>query len=79
MERAQAIAAAMSGVPNFYGQQRFGRTGDNVRRGREQLLSPKKQSDPWIRQLHLNAWQSHLFNNYVAERIRRGVMHASTH
>ena len=65
-------AGAMCDVPDFYGQQRFGCTGGNVRRGRRQLLAPKKQSDPWIRTLHLDAWQSHLFNNYVAERICRG-------
>jgi tRNA pseudouridine13 synthase len=73
MSRAETIAEALQarGVPNFYGAQRFGVNGDNALRGREVLLGggPRER---WLRRLLLSAYQSALFNAWLAERIRRG-------
>jgi tRNA pseudouridine13 synthase len=73
LARARAVAQAVSerGLPNYYGVQRFGMAGDNAQRGRQALLgNPPRQR--WLRRLVLRAYQSALFNTYLAERIRRG-------
>ncbi|BEQ16491.1 tRNA pseudouridine(13) synthase TruD [Desulfoferula mesophila] len=70
---AQAVAAAVAerGLPNFYGSQRFGREGDNALQGRR-ALGGRGPRDKWLRKLLLNAWQSALFNAWLARRIERG-------
>ncbi|MBU1452897.1 MAG: tRNA pseudouridine(13) synthase TruD [Proteobacteria bacterium] len=70
---ARAVAAALGerGLPNFYGQQRFGREGDNAAQGRL-ALKGRGPRDKWLRKLLLNAWQSALFNAWLARRIERG-------
>ncbi len=71
--RAQAIAQALRarGVPNYFGAQRFGVRGDNALQGREALLGrgPRQR---WLKRLLLSAYQSALFNAWLAERIERG-------
>jgi tRNA pseudouridine13 synthase len=73
MARAGAIAQALQahGLPNFYGVQRFGISGENAKRGREVLLGrgPRKR---WLRRFLLSAYQAALFNAWLTERIRRG-------
>ncbi len=73
-ERAQAIAAYLRkvGVPNYYGEQRFGREGDNARRGKE-ILQGRGPRDRWLRRFLLSAYQSYLFNVYLARRVREGL------
>jgi tRNA pseudouridine13 synthase len=77
LARAADIARALNeeGMPNYYGVQRFGMRGDNPRQGREVLLGrgPRKQ---WLRRFLLSAYQSALFNVWLAERIRRGWFQA---
>ena len=62
------------GVPNYFGEQRFGRDDNNVRRALEWLraggAAPRK---PALRSLWLSALRSRLFNEVLAERERRGV------
>ena len=72
--RAQAIARRLRevGVPNYYGPQRFGKYGDNAERGKALLLGQRRLRDKWLRKFLLSAYQSALFNAYLAERIRRG-------
>ncbi len=72
-ERAQAIADYLRrvGVPNYYGEQRFGRAGDNALRGRE-ILRGKRVRDKWLRRFLLSAYQAHLFNLYLAHRVEEG-------
>lgn len=73
LEQAALIARALQarGVPNYYGAQRFGTDGDNAARGRAALLGqgPRQQ---WLRRFMLSAYQSGLFNRYLAARIERG-------
>ena len=74
LARARAIAEYLRrvGVPNYYGEQRFGREGDNAARGRE-ILRGKRVRDKWLRRFLLSAYQAYLFNCYLARRIEMGA------
>ena len=67
-ERIAAIAAA--GVPNYFGEQRFGRGGANVDRAHAMFQGRRVQRHE--RSLLLSAARSHLFNAVLAERVERG-------
>jgi len=73
LARAGRIAAALaeSGVPNYFGEQRLGATGGNPVKGRR-LLQEGRRRRGWLSKLLLSAWQSELFNRWLAERLRRG-------
>ena len=73
--RAQAIVDEMTriGVPNFFGPQRFGATGSNVREGMELLLGQRNKSARWLRRLLVTAYQSYLCNRYLAKRVEMGA------
>jgi tRNA pseudouridine13 synthase len=73
LDRASAIAQALAdrGVPNFFGSQRFGLTGDNAERGRRILVEGDRVGS-WQRRFFLSAYQSALFNLWLTERMRRG-------
>ena len=81
--RATAIAAELqqTGVPNYFGDQRFGRDSETLRLGLD-LLSGAKQpgSIPRARRrfllrLALSAAQSALFNRALAERMEEKLLH----
>jgi tRNA pseudouridine13 synthase len=72
LERAEAIAAALkeSGVPNYYGGQRFGHHYFNLDRA-VTLVKRRKvhgQKDRFM----VSVFQSALYNCWLIERIRRG-------
>lgn len=71
---AQKIATHLreTGLPNFYGPQRLGQNGANVRRGLQILHGEKRQSNRWLRSLLLASVQSYLCNRYLARRQQRG-------
>jgi tRNA pseudouridine13 synthase len=77
---ARAVAGALStrGLPNFFGAQRFGADGRNADLGRAILLgSPDPEArrasrDRFLRRLTLSAWQSLLFNRWLAARMECG-------
>ena len=60
------------GVPNYYGEQRFGVTGSNAERGKALLLAGGRHRDRFERKLLLSAYQSALFNRVLALRLGRG-------
>ena len=72
--RAQAIVdeIARLGVPNFFGPQRFGAGGGNVREGMALLLGERNKSARWLRRLLATAYQSYLCNRYLAQRVEMG-------
>ncbi|RME65872.1 MAG: tRNA pseudouridine(13) synthase TruD [Caldilineae bacterium] len=74
LARAQAIADALRqrGAANFYGPQRLGENGDNVRRGLEVLAGERSVRDRWLRNLLLASVQSYLCNRYLVRRIAQG-------
>lgn len=73
-EKARAIARVLAekGVANYFGEQRFGMRGDNAAQGRE-ILNGKGPRKKWLRKLLLSAWQSELFNAWLAARIQDGL------
>jgi tRNA pseudouridine13 synthase len=64
------------GLPNYFGEQRFGRAGDNADQGKLLLLGQRlaKRPDRFQRKLYLSAFQSRLFNRALVERLRAGTL-----
>lgn len=60
-----------TGVPNYFGPQRFGHSGQNVEQGFK-LLSQRARLPRNKRSIYLSALRSYLFNHVLAERVRRG-------
>jgi tRNA pseudouridine13 synthase len=75
--RARAILDALAvppGAPNWYGEQRFGRDGDNAARGKALLAGePGRRRDPRMDRLMVSALQSQLFNDWLVARIADGL------
>ena len=58
-----------SGMPNYFGFQRFGNDGDNYNDGKALLQNKLKIRDKKISKFLISAYQSHLFNNWLQKRI----------
>jgi tRNA pseudouridine13 synthase len=75
--RAAAILARLAmppGAPNWYGEQRFGKDGDNAARGRAIVLGEAPAPrDKRLAKLLVSALQSELFNAWLAARMRDGL------
>lgn len=72
LEKAQAIAEALkrTGLPNYYGEQRFGRQMHNIDRAArliEKGQKPRGRKDAFT----ISALQSALFNFWLKQRIAR--------
>jgi len=66
--------AAPPGAPNWYGEQRFGRDGDNAARGRELVSGARRPGrDRRMDRLMISALQSELFNAWLAARVADGL------
>lgn len=64
---------AVDGVPNAFGEQRFGREAGNLEEARRWLSADRPARLPHTRRgLLLSAARSHLFNRVLDERVRRG-------
>jgi tRNA pseudouridine13 synthase len=61
-------AVSQFGVPNYFGEQRFGINGGNLVRATE-LFQGKKVKDKKKRGLYLSAARSEIFNQMVSQRI----------
>jgi len=61
------------GVPNYFGPQRQGRSGQNYQIGAELLVDPARRNrlSRSKRMWYLNAYQSHFFNDILARRLDR--------
>ena len=63
------------GLPNYYGEQRFGRDGDNASRALRWVLGKDRAPrSAFHRKLQLSALQSELFNRCVAERVQTSTL-----
>jgi len=69
-ERLQRIAT--TGVPNYFGEQRFGRAGDNVMQFLRQASHARRRR---IDSILISAARSWLFNALLSERVRQGDWH----
>lgn len=61
---------ASRGVPNYYGEQRFGREGGNVAQARAMFAGRRVERDK--RSFLLSAARSQIFNEVLATRVERG-------
>jgi tRNA pseudouridine13 synthase len=61
------------GVPNYFGEQRFGRRGENLVRARRLFDGTLTRVPRFERGLYLSAARSWLFNLVLAERVRQGT------
>lgn len=57
------------GVPNYFGEQRFGRDGNNLQQAQALLVEGKAIRDRQKRGLMLSAARSYLFNQVLATRV----------
>ncbi|MGB5064194.1 MAG: tRNA pseudouridine(13) synthase TruD [Candidatus Competibacter sp.] len=64
---------ATTGVPNYFGEQRFGREGGNLERAAAMFERREKVRDRQQRGLYLSAARSALFNAVLARRVIDGT------
>lgn len=69
---ARLEALRVTGMPNYFGEQRFGRDYQNLRRFDEFLANRRRRIDRQLRGLLISAGRSQLFNEVLAARIERG-------
>ncbi len=62
---------ATRGVPNYFGEQRFGREGGNVAQARAMFAG--RRVDRNQRSMLLSAARSQIFNEVLAARVERGT------
>jgi tRNA pseudouridine13 synthase len=68
-----ALAAA-SGAPNWYGEQRFGKGGDNAAQGLALVRKQRRfDRDPRKNRLLVSSLQSQWFNTWLERRMRDGL------
>ena len=67
-QRLAAVAAG--GIPNYFGEQRFGRDGDNVESARRMFAGQRVRREQ--RSIYLSAARSEMFNAVLAARIGAG-------
>lgn len=75
-DRAGQVLAAIAvrGVPNYFGEQRFGREGGNLAQARAMFAGRRVDRDK--RGFLLSAARSQIFNSVLAARVERGVWDA---
>ncbi len=66
-------ALVESGVPNYFGPQRFGLGGLNAEEGLRVLRGESRLRDPRVRRFLTASVQSAVFNAFVSLRLERGV------
>ncbi|MBC8238039.1 MAG: tRNA pseudouridine(13) synthase TruD [Helicobacteraceae bacterium] len=66
-----------NGMPNYFGYQRFGNDGDNHIDGEKIAKGEKKERNPKIKKLLINAYQSHLFNMWLSRRLEINTLVSS--
>jgi tRNA pseudouridine13 synthase len=65
----------MHGLPNYYGEQRFGREGDNAKVALRWVLGDAQPPrSGFQRKLQISALQAELFNRSVAERVQTSTL-----
>jgi tRNA pseudouridine13 synthase len=75
--RAEPILALIQqqGLPNYYGEQRFGKEGETVQMGWSLLRGEASgRRSPFLRKLALSAVQAQLFNDYLGRRLADGLL-----
>lgn len=63
---------AVSGVPNYFGEQRFGHDRMNVQRARDMLSGKNRRTPRHKRSIYLSAARSWIFNRVLTARVEAG-------
>ncbi len=58
-----------NGIPNYFGNQRFGMRGDNWQEGQAIVKGKRRERDRRTRVFLISAYQSKLFNDWLSRRI----------
>jgi tRNA pseudouridine13 synthase len=61
------------GVPNYFGEQRFGHGGDNIVQARAMFAGTETPRDRKLQGIYLSAARSLLFNEVLARRVMDGT------
>ncbi|RUO34748.1 tRNA pseudouridine(13) synthase TruD [Aliidiomarina soli] len=75
---AEAVNEALQqvktqGAPHYFGEQRFGHQGNNISKALT-MFAGKRIKDRNLRSLLISAARSYIFNHYLSERIRQGML-----
>lgn len=62
-----------TGVPNYFGEQRFGREAGNLTSAQALLVEGRKVKDRFLKGLYCSAARSWLFNLILAQRVINGT------
>jgi tRNA pseudouridine13 synthase len=76
LARARTILerlATAPGAPNWYGEQRFGRDGDNAEKGLAMIRGGKPPRDRKLARLFVSSLQSKMFNDWLVARMADGL------
>jgi len=69
----QALARlSQQGFPNYFGEQRFGRGGQNLRSA-QALFAGTLKAKKHLRGIYLSAARAYLFNEILSERVRQNT------
>jgi tRNA pseudouridine13 synthase len=60
------------GIPNYFGEQRFGRDGENIRKTEQWFKGDLKVKSRPKRSIYLSAARSWVFNHILSERVKNG-------
>ncbi|MBV0932516.1 tRNA pseudouridine(13) synthase TruD [Marinobacterium weihaiense] len=69
---AARLQQVRSGVPNYFGEQRFGIDGGNLVKGRALLAGTLHERQRHKKGLYISALRSWLFNQIISARIKQG-------
>lgn len=58
------------GMPNYFGYQRFGKESGNFEKAKEVAQGEVNMKDKRVQRIMLHAYQSYLFNDWLAKRIK---------
>ncbi|AWK61316.1 tRNA pseudouridine(13) synthase TruD [Helicobacter cinaedi] len=61
---------AQSGFPNYFGDQRFGKEGDNFQSGKAIIQNSLKIKNKKMSNFLISSYQSHLFNAWLKTRLQ---------
>ena len=67
---------AREGVPNYFGEQRFGRDGSNLHNAQRLFANPRLRFSRNKRSLTLSAARSFLFNQVLSHRVNTAIWNA---
>ncbi|AMP92607.1 tRNA pseudouridine(13) synthase TruD [Legionella pneumophila] len=60
----------LKGVPNYFGEQRFGRDGGNLIKAEEMLVHGRKIKDKFLKGMYFSAARAWLYNLILSRRVK---------